>query len=401
VQGEPLNLTPEQQARKEEVERYIAENFYKGYKILRTVQDPHGSIIDWIAPESMAQLPYEPPPLPWSVDQIVLPDGVELAKSELAKYPEIFGPVGSTPIHRPMYWGYVLGETGATSIQNYLDNYRVSGQTGAPNRLYAGLIADVPNRGLTGFMNQFAPRVEDNSFSLMEFAVDCIGAPGESVEKELIGIVLSLDKKNDFWTADKTKLVVNKDNMVRLHVESFRIVNGVSDGGWDETSPGFVANPYNTKYPLNSVVPVSTPGGKPVEHWPMIVQAPGGDWWVAYNGWFLGYFKASHFTILNKGGCNAAWYLEVLDAKPGTAWVQTELGTGKFHYEAGPGEAAWVRRPTYWDMNYVLQEPTVDYGMGPAKQECYTRSPLMDMGLGLGKRFLAGGPGGYNSLCTK
>ncbi len=395
------NLTPEQQARRDEADRYVLENLYKGYTILRTVQDPNGDIIDWIAPESMAQLPYEPPTLPWSIDQIVLPPGGELAQSELEKYPELFGPIGSTPLHRPMYWGYVLGETGATSIQDYLDNYRVSGQTGAPNRLYAGLISEVPNRGLGGFMNQFAPLVEENSFSLMEFAMDCLGAPGASVEKELIGIVLSLDKRNDFWSSAANGYSKHLDDLVRLHVESFRIVNGVSQGGWDQDSPGFVVNPYNTKYPLDSVVPVSTPGSPPVEHMAAIFQVPGGDWWVTYNGWFLGYFKASQFTMLNNGGCRASWYLEVLDIKPGTAWAQTQMGTGKFGHLASLGEAAWVRKPMYLDMNYLPLEVTVDAHMGPEKLECYRRSDLLDMGSGLGRYFLAGGPGGFNLLCTK
>jgi len=399
AQGDPWSLTPEQQARKEEVERYIVENHYKGYKILRTVQDPHGSIIDWIAPETMAQLPYEPPLLPWNVDQIVLPDGVELAQSELAKYTEIFGPPGSTPIHRPMYWRYVLGETGATSVQDYLDNYQDAGQA-APetpaNRLYAGLLFDdAKNRGVTGLMNQFAPRVEKDSFSLMEFAVVCQGAPGESIEEELIGIVLSVDKRNFAYEKPEDS------DLVRLHVESYQRVNGVQTGGWDQAAPGFVLNSGNTQYPLNGEVTVSKPGGKPVEHWPNIVQALNGDFWVSYNGWFLGYFEASRFTLLPNGGCRAQWYLEVLDRKPGPAWVETEMGTGKFGDKAAPGEAAWVRRPMYWDMNWVLTEPPVYYGMQPVNYDCYTRSKLMDMGPGLGNFFFAGGPGGYNPLCTK
>ncbi len=400
VPSDSSKLTPEQQARREEVERYVLENLYKGYTILRTVQDPHGDIIDWIAPESMAQLPYAPPDLPWSIDQILLPAGVELAQSELEKYPALFGPIGSTPSLRPMYWRYILGETGATSIQDYLDNYQDAGEA-APeppaNRAYAGMLFDgAPNRGLTGFMNQFAPRVEKDSFSLMEFAVTCQGAPGESVQEELIGIVLSVDKRNLSYEKPEDS------DLVRLHVESYRRVNGVQDGGWDQKSPGFVPNPYNTRYPLGNAVDVSTPGGKQVEHWPVIIQMPGGgDWWVAYNGWLLGYFQASHFTMLNNGGCRAEWYLEVLDRKPGTAWVQTEMGTGKFVADAAPGEAAWVRMPWYWDMNWVLTEPPVYYGMSPVKDQCYTRSKLMDMGPGLGKIFLAGGPGGYDPLCTK
>jgi len=215
----------------------------------------------------------------------------------------------------------------------------------------------------------------------------------ESVEEELIGVVLSVDKRNFLYQKDP--------DAVRLHVESYRTVDGVQRGGWDERSPGFVPNPYNIQYPLGSVVEVSKPGGTPVGHWIAILQSPEGDWWLTYNGWFLGYVSASRFTMLSKGACEAQWYLEVLDRNPGTAWVETEMGTGKFGHKAAPGEAAWVQIPVYWDANYVLQEPTDTYAMQPADKNCYTRSPLMDLGPGLGKIFLAGGPGGYNPLCTK
>ena len=396
AQGEPWNLTPEQQARREEADRYVLEEVYRGYTILRTVQDEHGDILDWIASDTMEQIPYPLPELPWTPDQLVLPDGVELAESELEKHPELFGPVGSTPFHRPMYWGYVLGETGATSIEDYLDHHQVHGQLAAERRLYAGLISDAPNRGLSGYMNQFAPRVEDQSFSLMEFAVACSAAPGEPAQ-ELIGVVISVDKANGFGP----NMYLHQDGKARLHVEFYRPVNGKLDFVWDINKPGFVPNPASL-YTLDSVVPVSTPGGAQVEHRVDIFQVPPtGDWWIAYNGWFLGYYPGNLFTLLNKGACTANWYVEVLDQKPGTAWVQTEVGTGKYGHEAGPGEAAWVRQPFYWDMNWLLQEPKIDQPMLPRDNNCYTRSALIDLGPLLGKRFLAGGPGGYNPLCTK
>ncbi|HZF50886.1 MAG TPA: neprosin family prolyl endopeptidase [Polyangiaceae bacterium] len=395
AQGEPWNLTPEQQARREEADRYVIEKVYKGYTILRTVEDEHGDIIDWIASDTMEQLPYPPPELPWTLDQLVLPDGVELAENELEKHPELFGPIGSTPFHRPMYWGYVLGETDATSIEDYLDNYQVSGQLAAVQRLYAGLVSSAPTRGLSGYMNQFEPRVENQSFSLMEFAVACSAAPGEPAQ-ELIGVVISVDKANGFGP----KMYLHQDGKARLHVEYYRPVNGKLDFVWDTNKPGFVPNPASL-YTLNSVVPVSTPGGAQVEHRVDLVQSLNGDWWVVYNGWFLGYYPGNLFTLLNKGACTANWYTEVADQKPGTAWVQTEIGTGEFGDKALPGEAAWVRQPLYWDMNWVLQEPKIDQLMEPINDKCYRRSDLIDLGPLLGKRFLAGGPGGYNPLCTK
>jgi hypothetical protein len=396
AQGEPWNLTAEQQARREEADRYVIEKVYKGYTILRTVQDEHGDIIDWIASDTMEQIPYPLPELPWTPDQLVLPDGVELAESELEKHPELFGPVGSTPFHRPMYWGYVLGETDATSIEDYLDRYQVSGELASPKRLYAGLVSNAPTRGVSGYMNQFAPRVEPWSFSVMEFAVAC-PAPNVGPAQELIGLVISVDKANGFGP----KGYLHQDGKARLHVEYYRPQNGQLDFVWDVNKPGFVVNPAS-RYTIDSVVPVSTPGGAQVEHRVDIFQVPGtGDWWVAYNGWLLGYYPASLFTLLDKGACSANWYTEVADQKPGTAWVQTEIGTGKYGHEAAPGEAAWVRQPLYLDMNWLLQEPKIDEPMVPINMACYTRSALIDLGLPLGKWFLAGGPGGYNPLCTK
>jgi len=395
AQDDSSNLTSEQQARREEADRFVLENIYKGFKILRTVQDEHGDIIDWIASDTMQQIPYPLPELPWTPDQLVLPDGVELAANELEKHPELFGPVGSTPFHRPMFWGYVLGETGATSIEDYLDNYQVHGQLAAPQRLYAGLVSNAPTRGLSGYMNQFAPRVEPWSLSIMEFAVAC-PAPNVGPAQELIGVVISVDKANGFGP----KGYLHQDGKARLHVEYYRPQNGKLDFVWDGNKAGFVPNPASL-YTFDSVVPVSAPGGAQIEHRVDIFQVPGGDWWLSYNGWLLGYYPASLFTMLDKGACSASWYTEVADQKPGTAWVQTEIGTGKFGDTAVPGEAAWVRQPLYWDMSYLLQEPKIDEYMQPYDTLCYSRSKLTDLGALLGKRFLAGGPGGYNPLCTK
>jgi Neprosin len=396
AQGEPWSLTPEQQARKTEAERYVLENVYRGYRIVRTVEDMHGDIIDWIASDSMEPLPYTPPELPFTAESLLLPEGIVLAENELERYPELFGPAGSTPFQRPMYWDYVLGETGAASIEEYLDVVQVPGEPVAAKRGYAGLVSEAPNRGLSGFMNQFAPRVEPGSFSLMEFAVTCAAREGEPAE-ELIGLVLSVDKVNGFGS----RRGAHRDGQARLHVEYYRKgPDGKPDFVWDKNKPGFVPNPYSL-YRLDSVVPVSTPGGEQVEHWVDIVQSPLGDWWIAYNGWFLGYYPGRLFKLLDKGACRANWYLEALDKKPGTAWVQTEMGTGKFPEEAGFGEAAWVRQPLYRDRDWVLREVALDERMVPEKLECYKRSELFDLGPAVGKVFLAGGPGGYSPLCTK
>ena len=81
--------------------------------------------------------------------------------------------------------------------------------------------------------------------------------------------------------------------------------------------------------------------------------------------------------------------------------MKTEVGSGKLVADARPGEAAAVRQPKYLDLNWLLRDPQ-DQRMQPFKDECYTRSDLVDLNSPeLGKQFLAGGPGGFSPLCTK
>jgi hypothetical protein len=119
------------------------------------------------------------------------------------------------------------------------------------------------------------------------------------------------------------------------------------------------------------------------------------EWYIAtiitYNGEWLGYYPASLFTMLNGGACGAAWYGEVLDSKPGSTAIKTEMGSGKF-VEAGLYNAAYVRNPTYLDLAWNPMEPE-DWAMNPYAPLCYDRSILWEHYIYLG------GPGGKNPAC--
>src|SRR4029078_1321759 len=81
-------------------------------------------------------------------------------------------PAKAAIFHRPTFGPYILGETDATSIEDYLDRYEVGGApTGNP--LYAGLLSAQANRAGTGYMNQFQPEVAAGSISILEFTVSC------------------------------------------------------------------------------------------------------------------------------------------------------------------------------------------------------------------------------------
>jgi hypothetical protein len=379
-------LDEAQKARKEEVERYIAATIYKGGDILHAVELPSGDVLDFMDRDTLPALPYELPSLPFTAEDLVLPEGVELGLTELEQIPELLELVATaTPFKRPTFWPYILGDApDAASVEDYLTRYQEGGDPTGTTRLYAGLASLEPNLGVSGSMNQFRPEVADQSFSLLELSVSC---PAEDPVQEQIGIVISVDKKNGFGMDRQNRL----DGEPRLHIEYARLVNGKVRYTWDELDGSFVANPIRLHHP-GQKVPVSVPGGTQVEHRMAIFQVPWGDWWITYNGDFLGYYPASLFTMLNGGACRSSWYGEVLRDPNNPVAPKTEMGSGKF-VEAGFGHVAYVRNPKFYDIFWSAVEPKDDLHMVPYAPLCYERGALWTGVLSMS------GPGGNNPAC--
>jgi len=378
-------LDEAQQARKDETERYTRDVIYSGGEILQAVELPSGDVIDFINRATLPGLPYELPPPPFTADDLALPPGVELALTEFEQIPELLELAATaTPFHRPTFWSYILGETDATSIEDYLDRYQEGGEPSGTNRLYAGLVSMNPNYGVSGSLNQFRPEVAPESFSLIEFSVSC---PATGPVQEQIGIVISVDRRNSFGK-DRQK---HQDGEPRLHIEYARMVDGKVRHRWDEMDGKFVANPMRLHHP-GQKVPVSVLGGTQVEHHMGIYQAPWGDWWVTYNGWLLGYYPVSLFSMLNTGACKSSWYGEVFNPYPNQGAVKTEMGSGKYP-EIGIPNVAYVRNPRYHNYFGTSLLPQDDYHMVPYAPLCYGRAPLTNGIL------ILSGPGGFNPAC--
>jgi hypothetical protein len=328
----------------------------------------------------------------------VLPQGVELGLTDVEEFPELLDLVTTAaPFHRPTFWPYILGETDATSIEDYLDRYQVGGDPARYERLYAGLQSPEPNRGVSGFMNQFRPEVAPGSFSLLEFAVGC---PADGLAEEMVGVVISVDKVNGFGENHQPLA----DGKPRLHIEYKSAKAGKPRFAWDGDSGQFVANPFRRARP-GQIVPVSTPGDAQVEHLIAIFQVPNGDWWIAYQHELLGYYPASLFSTLNEGACRSAWYGEVYRParspgfKNAKGAIKTEMGSGKFA-DAGFSNATYVRNPTYYDLLWFGVKPNDIYRNWnyPYEPTCYSRSTLDEDASG-NSAFLLGGPGGKNPDC--
>lgn len=366
--GQNSGLDAAQQARKDEVDRYIRDIIYKGGSVLTSLPLPSGDVIDLVDRNTLPQLPYPLPTLPFGPEALVLPEGVSLGLSELEQIPEFLGLAKTAaPFHRPSFWPYILGDApDAVSIEDYLNRYHEGGAPSAPKRLYAGFISMTPNRGVSGLMNQYRPVVGQNSFSLMEFSVSC---PADGPRQELIGIVISVDRFNAFG-ASRQKY---HDGEARMHIEYARMVNGKVQYAWDGMDGQFVDNPLRLHQP-GEIVPVSVLNERIIEHLMAILQAPNGDWWLVYNGDALGYFPASLFSMLNGGACRAVFYGEAMN-KSQDALNPLEMGSGHFA-EEGIFKAAYIRNPLYYDLQRIAVQPTDEFSMVPYQPQCYSRTAL-------------------------
>ena len=373
---EPPPLTQGQQARQAEVDAYVAE-LYKDHRIVATKQGYSGDIYDWIESSSMPSL--ELPALPLPPVDLALPEGVQLPLSELNEFPELLGPVGSTPMIRPDFSAYVMGETGAVSLQDYLDHDQVFGAPGWPDRLYAGLDLIEPSQGVSAIFNHYAGEVEDKTFSLVEMAVTC---PAVGPPKELIGMIISVDRVN--FDRNLKQGEVAKP---RLHVEYAREIDGELRGVYDGRGKAFVPLridpsewdvniPFPRRTVLGGVAKVSEVNGMQYEHRMDLIRSPSGDWWMVYNGEVLGIYPADRFTMLNQGACNAHFYSEIYDGTP-EAWTFTDMGSG-LPLDAGPNRVAYMRRLTFREPLWVEVEVTETMGVRSQKEitACYTRTDL-------------------------
>jgi Neprosin len=377
-----------QRARKDEADQYIAQVIYKGAPVLQSLKLASGEVVDGLDRSVLPALPYALPSLPSGPAGVMLPPGVTLAIPDVDQIPELSDLVSKAAVfRRPDFSPYIRGETDATSIQDYLDRYEVGG---APvgNQLYAGLVSNQANRGVTGYMNQFQPKVEKLSLSILEFAVAC---PAYT-PTEMVGVVISVDNRN----VGGLNAQGIHDGLPRLHIEYANSKSGQMKYMWDGLEGMFVANPARRVRP-GQVVPVSVPNGAQVEHLLTIFQAPTGDWWIAYDQDLLGYYPASLFTILNGGACSSYWYGEVFNPHPDKA-VQTEMGSGQFASTGRPN-VAYVRSPKFFDPSWLSVEPEdvpKATWMSPYEITCYTRSTLDPDPVSYGHIFTFGGPGGFN-----
>jgi hypothetical protein len=279
----------------------------------------------------------------------------------------------------------VLGEAEAISVDDFIRRHHVPGMPAGQSRLYAGMARIVANTTAMSWVNEFGGIIESETLSILEMAIVDRG-PSPATTHEQVGIAVSRDRH------------IYLDSVTRLQVEFMTAgdnVTGPQIGGWDPFFSGFVAaagRPYGPGIALTA----STIGGSQYEG-ALKIQLSGGNWWVAHNGNWLGYYPGSLFNLINSSAAEVLWYGEVYDPTP-TNWTWTNMGSGLFA-SAGFGNASYFRNPycvassgiSYWANNNTNALPKAN--------ACYTRSDLLSGAPPLDRYFFLGGPGGEATGC--
>src|SRR6185503_9028488 len=160
---------------------------------------------------------------------------------------------------------------------------------------------------------------------------------------------------------------------------------------------------------------ISTVGGAQYESLYQIALK-NGDWWVAHNGNWLGYYRGELFNngtsnLLTGYACEVDWYGEVYAdleelaklTEPET-WTWTPMGSGHPASEGWPN-ASYFRDPTYvstdasaswyWPDPYVMPILPPNYDAA-----CYSSTPYQSGPFPWDRFFYVGGPGTNEPTCT-
>jgi len=291
----------------------------------------------------------------------------------------------------------------AASLEAFITQ-TVPGAPMVPGRLYAGINMTAQNTGATTFVNAYDGKVDALGVQFLEMIVLC---PGPDLEKTLdaVGVMASRDRTNFDLTVPKTRLQVEFFTAGLYAVghgvggiEGAVMRSGVHQG---QKVTGFIGRAGAPYAPGAVLTPVSTVGGAIYES-RFQIQNFGGNWWIAHNANWLGYYPKEGLDEIELSACQVQWYGEVRDRST-DQWDVTDMGSGLFAAE-GLGRAAHFRLPQYLDSFASPQWPDGAVPAKPNNPLCYTSSGLLDQSATFGPQFqrimYVGGPGGDSPGCT-
>ncbi|TQV90696.1 hypothetical protein V2A60_006907 [Cordyceps javanica] len=344
----------------------------QGLPVEKTVTLPDGQVIDWVRREIQGEIA-QPPASPLSHD-------ASFAQLSLSTFNETTrGPEGTVPIPRSD------GRLPRTKVAppHKTDRHRARRQY-AGQHWYSSTAQSADSHGSSAALSMFRAYVaRDDDFSLLQTAVVRLSVPGVGIQTVEAG-----------W-------INYPAQTANPHLFTFFTTNayqGYGDDvcGWNTEYRGWVQ--YDAEYyPGMELAPTSVPGGAQRD---LQVQyrLDGGNWWLAVNGRWAGYYPAAMFVTRGNGAAATLadhadavdWYGEIYQSEgPLTA---TDMGSGYFA-DAGYGYAAYIRNILLTGTDGKDSQYDGSGGVIVSDSSRYSIDTHFNSGTTWGSYFYLGGPG--------
>jgi hypothetical protein len=334
-----------------EIIRYFAAKRAE-LDIVKTTINQNGEVLDWIPGDSQVDGKVASPP-PVEEGKGIRPvEDIECALFDLELLSMTDIPEGCVPVLRRD--NLPADVVNNRRLQDFLSKYGREGEKGILSKLpgqgptrdgsstvheYAASIKSVNNIGTYGRINLWDPYVwKTSEFSLCQTAVrrgDNTVEAGCQDYYQLYG-----DYVPHFFIYYTTNDYASRGDYI---------------GGYNRDVAGWVQY-SSTYYPAMALNNFSVYNGTQTEIY-IEVRLYSGNWWVALNGNWVGYYPATLFdtTGLRTMAATAYWYGESVDIGDGYN-SYTDIGSGYFASE-GYAKAAYMRMLQYRNTSGSL----VDY----------------------------------------
>lgn len=380
-------------ARAQEVtERIVRWHAEAGHRIVATVTEKNGDVVDLVAAESVPGSQVKGPPEP----TLIYPPGTEEPED-----PDFIGAGDPNIVRyvRPKFAGYVEGGHSAESIDEYIRNAEVGGPPapglvpGTPcttncQRLYAASRQTVSNKGVSAYVNaNWSPGTVASSDTFFLAQINAIDLnTNVATNAEWVGLIIGRNPQLS-------------DTNARIFSEYYTAgTNNVGPyiGGWSGAGfpAGFVPRAGSPVSLFDQVDTISTVGGSQyskkltVEWFPTSTDPCGtgctGSWWLGYGTKWFGYYPVGastpniNFDRITNSAPTVDWYGEVWDGSP-TLWTATDMASNQYAV-SGSGNfnnVGYFRLLSYKrasDSAWLSSSTAQVQDAGGDDPDCYTRS---------------------------
>ncbi|OAA70400.1 carboxyl-terminal proteinase [Cordyceps fumosorosea ARSEF 2679] len=341
-----------------------------GLPVEKTVTLPDGQVVDWVRREIQGEIAQPPASL--------IHDKA-FKKFNLGVFNETTrGPAGTVPIPRSD------GRLPQNKVAPPQNVNRLRARQYADQHWYSSTSQSANSHGSSAALSMFKAYVANNNdFSLLQTAVVRLSVPNIGIQTVEAG-----------W--------INYPRQTASpHLFSFFTTNAYGgDGdyvsGWNTEYRGWVQ--YDSEYyPGMELSPLSTVDG---DQHDLQVQylLDGGNWWLAVNGRWVGYYAGSMFvtrgnaaaTTLADHADTIDWYGEIYQSEG--PMTTTDMGSGHFAAE-GYGKAAYIRNIRLTGTDDKASDYDGSRGVIVSDSNRYSIDTHFKSGTSWGSYFFLGGPG--------